>query len=125
MRAHSCGAYDGIHHIRSFELFLEIEATINLWDPGVALGPRAGSYCGISWIPRVLHLGSRLRLATGAPARGGVRVRPTLAKVGRAKRSFSTGFIRVLAKCDHLAETLVFIRDSGMCVRSCLCSVQY
>ena len=59
--------------------------------------PRGGNHCGVSLVTRVLHLGSRLLSATGATARGGVRVRPTLAKVGRAKRPFSTGFIRGLA----------------------------
>ena len=56
--------------------------------------PRGGNRCGVSLVTRVLLLGSRLWFATGATARGGVRVRQTLAKVGRAKRPFSTGFYK-------------------------------
>ena len=111
-------------HIKSFSVFLAMKPTINPQWPREALVPHVGNHCGVSLITRVLHLGSRLWPVTGAPARGGVRVRPTLAKVGTAKRSFLTGFIRGSVKCDHLTETLVFIRDSGMCLRSCLCSVQ-
>ena len=103
---------------------MAIKATIILWGAAVALGPRAGSHCGVSWIIHVLHLGSRLWPANGAPARGGVRVRPTLAKVGRAKRSFSTGFIRGFDVPWGTSKTLVFIRDPGMRVRSCLGSGQ-
>ena len=79
-------------YITQSMVFLSIYPTIYLQGPWVVLGPRAGNNCGVSWITRVLHLGSRLWPANGTPARGGVRVRPTLAKVGRAKRSFSTGF---------------------------------
>ena len=66
--------------------FLDTKPMSNLQGPREALVPRGGNHCGVSLITRVLHLGSRLWPATGAPARGGVRVRPTLAKVGRAKR---------------------------------------
>ena len=63
--------------IKWFLLILDIEPSIYLGCPREALGPHGGKHCGASWIARVLHLGSTLRLATGAPARGGVRVRST------------------------------------------------
>ena len=71
---------------------------------GRAFDSHRGNHCGASCIACVLHLCSMLRHVTWAPARGGVRVRPTLAKVGRAKRSFSTGFIRYSAKPRGLAK---------------------
>ena len=106
-------------HIKSFQVFLDMKPTINSQWPREALVPHVGNHCGVSLITRVLHLGSRLWPVTGAPARGGVRVRPTLANVGRAKRSFSTGFIRDSALTAVRAETQENIRDSGMCLRNC------
>ena len=71
-----------------------IEPLIYLRCPWEALGPHGGKYCGVSWITRVPHLGSTLRLATGAPARGGDRVRPTSAGHFPPGRAFLTAFIR-------------------------------
>ncbi len=82
---------------------------MNLRGPGEALiplDPHGGNYCGVSLITRVLHLGSRLWPATKTPAGGGVRVRPALANAGRAKRPFSTGFIRFSASGDpHVSSS--------------------
>ena len=65
----------------SYQVVLAISvfffACIYLWGPGEARGSRGGSHCGVSCETRVLHLGSRLRPATAALARGGVRVWPT------------------------------------------------
>ena len=96
----------GFHtfHIKSFSVFLAMKPTINPQWPREALVPHVGNHGCVSLTTRVLHLGSRLWPATGAPARGGVRVRPTLAKVGTAKRSFSTGFIRGFDKPRGLSK---------------------
>ena len=111
-------------YIKSFQVFLDMKPTINSQWPREALVPHVGNHGCVSLTTHVLHLGSRLWPATGAPARGGVRVRPTLAKVGRAKRQFLRISIRVLVKPGGLTETLVFMRHPGMCLRSRLGSVQ-
>ena len=60
--------------IKPFSLFLPIEPTINLQASGEALVPGGDSTCGVPLRTRVSQPGSRLWLATGAPARGGGRV---------------------------------------------------
>ena len=79
---------------------LHIEPSIYLQCPREALGPHGGKHCGVSWIARVLHLGSTLRLATGAPARGGVRLRPTLAEHPHPKTFILHRFYKVFG--SHL-----------------------
>ena len=62
---------------------------------GIAFDSHRGNHCGASCVACVLHLCSMLRRVTGAPARGGVRVRAMLTGHSNPKTIKNIRFYKV------------------------------